>query len=432
MRTRHPVLCGLLQLLAWGVLVIMMLDAPGTACAEVAVTAPEVIHQIDIKDGTLRAALLQLARQTGVQLVHFSDTVPDTLRVGPLRGGYTVEHALTCLLEGTGLTYRFANERTVIIIEAAGAVSQGDSASELERHEQTSQATKGARRHGWLSKLAVLFAACGAVPGTVCGAESEATSLEEVVVTAQRREERLQDVPIAMTAMDFEVLRDRGVTDLVGVIKATPSMSFTPYPATANTLTLYMRGSGVQDAGQITIDTATGLYQDGFYISRGQMVTFDLADIERVEVLRGPQGTLYGRNTTGGAVNLISRRPSGEFGFRQELGFGNNGRLRSLTVLDLPKWDGLSTKLSFLKRQQDGYVENPVQARTSRSMTRRQVGSRCTGTRGHPSRPIISTSAGISIPRLITTPTRPSSGSSLATPIRAGPSAGVTGPSTWQ
>ena len=359
MRTRHPVLCGLLQLLAWGVLVIMMLDAPGTACAEVAVTAPEVIHQIDIKDGTLRAALLQLARQTGVQLVHFSDTVPDTLRVGPLRGGYTVEHALTCLLEGTGLTYRFANERTVIIIEAAGAVSQGDSASELERHEQTSQATKGARRHGWLSKLAVLFAACGAVPGTVCGAESEATSLEEVVVTAQRREERLQDVPIAMTAMDFEVLRDRGVTDLVGVIKATPSMSFTPYPATANTLTLYMRGSGVQDAGQITIDTATGLYQDGFYISRGQMVTFDLADIERVEVLRGPQGTLYGRNTTGGAVNLISRRPSGEFGFRQELGFGNNGRLRSLTVLDLPKWDGLSTKLSFLKRQQDGYVENP-------------------------------------------------------------------------
>ena len=86
MRTRHPVLCGLLQLLAWGVLVIMMLDAPGTACAEVAVTAPEVIHQIDIKDGTLRAALLQLARQTGVQLVHFSDTVPDTLRVGPLRG----------------------------------------------------------------------------------------------------------------------------------------------------------------------------------------------------------------------------------------------------------------------------------------------------------------------------------------------------------
>ena len=184
------------------------------------------------------------------------------------------------------------------------------------------------------------------------------SGIEEIVVTAERRETSLQDTPIAITAMDASTLADRGITDLEGVIKATPSMSFTPYPPTSNTLTLYMRGTGVQDVGQITIDTAIGLYQDGFYISRGQMVTFDLADVERVEVLRGPQGTLYGRNTTGGAVNLISKKPSGEFGFRQELGVGNNGRFRSLSVLDLPKWGGLSAKLSFLDRQKDGYVEN--------------------------------------------------------------------------
>jgi iron complex outermembrane receptor protein len=209
-------------------------------------------------------------------------------------------------------------------------------------------------RHG------IQFTAIGMVITLAAPAQESPDSggIQEVLVTAERRESNLQDTPIAITAMDAATLVDRGITDLEGIIKATPSMSFTPYPPTANTLTLYMRGSGVQDVGQITIDTAIGLYQDGFYISRGQMVTFDLADIERVEVLRGPQGTLYGRNTTGGAVNLISKKPSGELGFKQELEFGSNGRFRSLTALDLPQWHGLSAKLSFLKRQKDGYVKN--------------------------------------------------------------------------
>lgn len=209
-------------------------------------------------------------------------------------------------------------------------------------------------RHG------IQLTAVGMVAASAVSAQESllSTGITEVIVTAERRESSLQDTPIAITAMNAETLIDRGITDLEGVIKATPSMSFTPYPPTANTLTLYMRGSGVQDVGQITIDTAIGLYQDGFYISRGQMVTFDLADVERVEVLRGPQGTLYGRNTTGGAVNIISKKPTGEFGIKQELGFGNNGRLRSMTALDLPAWGGLSAKLSFLKREQDGYVKN--------------------------------------------------------------------------
>ena len=101
----------------------------------------------------------------------------------------------------------------------------------------------------------------------------------------------------------------RGITDFGAVAAATPSMSLTPYPSSTNTLILYMRGQGVADSMQITSDGSVALYQDGFYISRPQLSTFDLADIDRVEVLRGPQGTLYGRNTTGGAVNLISKRP---------------------------------------------------------------------------------------------------------------------------
>jgi iron complex outermembrane receptor protein len=188
--------------------------------------------------------------------------------------------------------------------------------------------------------------------------EAARGGLEEVVVTAQRREESLQDAPIAITALSSETLELRGITDFGDVAHATPSMSLTPYPSSTNTLILYMRGQGVADSMQITSDGSVALYQDGFYISRPQLSTFDLADIDRVEVLRGPQGTLYGRNTTGGAVNLISKRPSGELDFKQELSMGSREYFRTLSALDLPTWHGLSSKFTYLYSRKDGLVDN--------------------------------------------------------------------------
>ena len=188
--------------------------------------------------------------------------------------------------------------------------------------------------------------------------EAPRVGLEEVVVTAQRREESLQDAPIAITALSSETLELRGITDFGAVAEATPSMSLTPYPSSTNTLILYMRGQGVADSMQITSDGSVALYQDGFYISRPQLSTFDLADIDRVEVLRGPQGTLYGRNTTGGAVNLISKGPSGELDFKQELSMGSREYFRSLSALDLPQWHGLSSKFTYLYSRKDGVVDN--------------------------------------------------------------------------
>lgn len=327
---------------------IVFFDVCGASAAVAPATAGQSTHRFDIGSGPLPAVLRQLAQQAGVQLAHYSNAVPSRLRAGPLQGVFTLEQALSRVLEGTGLAYRFANERTVVIVEVPA-----DATAPVPR-----QAPPRAKNRGWLARLAALFTACGAAAGVVCADEPASAGLEEVIVTAERRETGLQDTPIAITALDAGTLMDYGITDLEGVMKAAPSMSFAPYPSTANTLNVYMRGAGSQDPGQITVDSAIGLYQDGFYIARGQMVTFDLADIERVEVLRGPQGTLYGRNTTGGAVNLISRKPSGEFGFKQEIGVGSNGRFRSLSVLDLPEWHGLSSKFSFLRRQQDGYVKN--------------------------------------------------------------------------
>ena len=183
--------------------------------------------------------------------------------------------------------------------------------------------------------------------------------IQEVVVTAQRREENLQTTPIAITALSADTLEKAGVTTFAGVADQSTSINFTPYPSSSNTLILYMRGQGVADANQITQDGSVGLYEDGFYISRPQAETFDLADVERVEVLRGPQGTLYGRNTTGGAVNIISKKPTGDFDVKFSLDGGQRQYVRALATVNLPTiFGGLSSKVTGLYTHLGGNVDN--------------------------------------------------------------------------
>jgi len=194
----------------------------------------------------------------------------------------------------------------------------------------------------------------------VLAQEQSTEGIQEIIVTAERREENLQTTPIAITALSAEELNKQGVTDFAGVANASTSLNYTPYPSSSNTLILYMRGQGVADANQITQDGSVGLYEDGFYIARPQAETFDLADVERVEVLRGPQGTLYGRNTTGGAVNIISKKPTGEFDVKFSLDGGQRNYFRALGTMNLPKVaGGLSSKITLLYSNLAGNVANP-------------------------------------------------------------------------
>lgn len=208
-----------------------------------------------------------------------------------------------------------------------------------------------------IPRRSVALAAVAFVAQTALGQQGGA--IEEIVITAQKRQENLSDVPIAITTFSNQVLLDRGITTLAGIAETVPSITAQPYPSSSNTLIMSMRGQGSANPMEITQDGAVGLYVDGFYIARPQSSTFDIADVERIEVLRGPQGTLYGRNTTGGAVNIISRKPSGEFGFRQELTSGSFNQFRSLTVVDTPAVAGVSAKLSYLRSDKDGFVKNP-------------------------------------------------------------------------
>ncbi|HSB96617.1 MAG TPA: TonB-dependent receptor, partial [Spongiibacteraceae bacterium] len=182
--------------------------------------------------------------------------------------------------------------------------------------------------------------------------------VEEVIVTAQKQEENIQTVPLAITAITSDDLQRQGINSVAGIVQATPSISFSPFPSSSNTLILYMRGMGNSNPVLLTSESAVGMYGDGFIIARPNAATLDLADVERVEVLRGPQGTLYGRNTTGGAINLISKQPTGEFGFKQQFSFGTRDLFRSLTAIDLPKWADISTKITYVRSAIDGYVKN--------------------------------------------------------------------------
>ena len=209
--------------------------------------------------------------------------------------------------------------------------------------------------------------ACWLLAGTLCGAGSgialaqggARAGLEEVVVTARKREESLQSVPLAVSSLDSNAIENMNLTSVADLAEKVPMVSMAPFPNTSSAMVVFMRGVGTIDSEQIARDAGVGIYLDDIYLGRAQGLTTDLIDIERIEVLRGPQGTLYGRNTIGGAIKFVTTKPTGEWGFSENLSFGNRDYRRSLTTLNLPRYADFSAALSYLDSARDGTVENP-------------------------------------------------------------------------
>jgi iron complex outermembrane receptor protein len=219
--------------------------------------------------------------------------------------------------------------------------------------------TRGTRKYSLLICSAIgALAATGAASVAQAQEAASTVGIEDIVVTAQKRGENIQKVPIAISALSSQALASQGITSIQGVVNATPSLYQAPYPTNNTALFLFMRGMGVGDPMQVTKDSSIGIYQNGIYNARPQALAFDLADVERVEVLRGPQGTLYGRNTTGGAINIISRAPSGEAGIRQLLSYGMRNQYRSVTNIDLPEFANISLKGTLALGGDDGWSKN--------------------------------------------------------------------------
>ena len=187
--------------------------------------------------------------------------------------------------------------------------------------------------------------------------EADSSVIEEVIVTARKREESLQDTPISITAFSASTLEEANMVDLRDIGKYTPGMSFTSYGMGSNEAgAIFLRGIGQSDH-MVTTDPGVGLYIDGVYVGRNQGAALDLLDLERVEVLRGPQGTLFGKNTIGGAVNVISRKPTGTAGGHVSLTAGEDGRLNGAISGELPLGDQAAVSVSLLSKHRDGVGE---------------------------------------------------------------------------
>jgi len=190
-----------------------------------------------------------------------------------------------------------------------------------------------------------------------------ATGIEEVVVTARRKEEGMQDVPISVSALDSNLLENLQIQNFGDVGQTIPNLNVQRQFGSASSPQFYVRGVSTGSL-KFETDAGIGLYIDGVYLGRPAGTAFDLADVERVEVLRGPQGTLFGRNSTGGAINFVTRAPSGEFGIDGELSAGNFGLLRAKLAVDLPEVAGFSARLTYLHNEMDGYVDRSGPATT--------------------------------------------------------------------
>lgn len=187
--------------------------------------------------------------------------------------------------------------------------------------------------------------------------DPESVGLQEIVVTAQKREQNLQRVPIAVSALDTDALENQRISSVAGLGSIVPNFQVVRQPSNAALPAFSLRGVlGGETVSQI--DNGVSIYIDGVYLGRSSGSLFDVAEIERIEVLRGPQGTLFGRNTTGGAVNVITRKPTGEFGVRQDLTYGSYDEFRTRTRLDLPEMGGFRASLTYSHREVDGYVKN--------------------------------------------------------------------------
>ncbi len=245
-----------------------------------------------------------------------------------------------------------------------------------------------------------LLALMALLPTAASAAEEQAnpntstSATEEIIVTAQFREQRLQDTPLAITAMPAQLLEARSQTSIIDLGAFAPNVNLSQSTAlNGNSITAYIRGIG-QDDASFALEPGVGIYLDDVYYGTTFGAVLDLVDLDRVEVLRGPQGTLAGKNSLGGAVKLFTAQPNDHFGGSIEAGAGRYNRVNLRGSLNLPLAEGIYARVSGTYDKRDGYFRlldfgcaNPSsgvasQARTPDCVTTTQGGIDVVSLRG--------------------------------------------------
>jgi iron complex outermembrane recepter protein len=334
---------------------------------------------VDIAPQSLETALVELSKQGHLQLVIATGSLPAKTSV-PLHGSMPLGEALDHLLKDTGLTYRLVGDHTIAIVKANGPARQLSSPpatpgasgvtgpgapnrdDKIDDGARTSNGNKGDREVNHRSlkwRIATFLGIClsTSAMGPVCAqnaATAEPTQLDEVIVTAQKRSERLLDVPMSVSSTTGEQLTEAGISSTLELQQITPGIM-----TTNNGLGFSPAIRGVSSAGTTPGDeTNVALYLDDVYVGAPIAGFFDLQDIERVEVLKGPQGTLFGRNATGGAIRIVTRAPS--FTKRASLSADYGFDFKDLKLgayLTGPLSTRVAGSIAGSYRTGDGYIE---------------------------------------------------------------------------
>lgn len=191
--------------------------------------------------------------------------------------------------------------------------------------------------------------------GAVAGSEdNKGYKIEEIIITAQKRETNIQDTPVAISAFGSEKLEHSGIQSVSDLASHVPSLQFSNF---GNIVFMALRGIGMENA-TAGGDPGVAYHMDGVYLGRPSATMANFWDVERMEVLRGPQGTLYGRNTTGGSVNMITKKPVDTRQLYGDMTIGDYDWLRTRLTANLPLNHSVFSRISILKEDRDGYQEN--------------------------------------------------------------------------
>lgn len=322
--------------------------------------------QTDVPAQRLETALRSLASERDFQIVFVHEDL-EGLETSGTSGQLTTEEAITRLLDGTELVYRYLDENTITITprgdsaRVTAAPRPGEPRSTTDTGPDEKKSTSSSLRESSMRtrfntlKTALISVLIGT--GSASAQEPANTrprTIEEVVVTAEKRAESIQELPIAVSAFSAELLEERGIASIETLQQLAPSLSVSNLARGFGT-DVTMRGiSGTADRG-------VGIVQDGVPYFTSNMAAVDIFDIERVEVLRGPQGTMSGRNTTGGALYFHSKRPTEETeaGFKATLGNYDRVAIEGYASGPLAK-DRLLGRLAVRSDRADGWVTNTL------------------------------------------------------------------------
>ncbi len=311
----------------------------------------EIIYEFDIPKLTADSAINAVSQQSGTPAIFPYDRVKKII-ANPVMGRFTLKDALEKLLLGTELSAYVTAQGVITVITPENNPNKGD---QLLNNKTSKKA---------------LVAGATLIASTMIAAQEPVTEekkeegfeINEITITARRQEENLQKTPIAITAFSGDDLAERGFQNISEVTNITPNVVFdgaSPVSGNSAAPSVFIRGVGQLDF-TINADPGVGIYVDGVYVARSVGGIIDLLDLERVEVLRGPQGTLFGRNTIGGAIQLISKKPTGNFEGFGEIRTGTDSQVRIQSVVDFPVTDSIAAKVSATLHQRDGYVINGI------------------------------------------------------------------------